>query len=196
MQLRKEQDRLLFDPRGVVRAHTSPTARRRHSLDGLRLGVLDNSKWNANKLLRGAAAALGQRFRFAQVHYYVKGSFSKDAAPELIAQIARENDVVLTAIGDCGSCCSCCIRDAVALEKQGLPTAAVITGEFVNETALTKQALGMPDLRPVVIEHPVSAITAAEIERRVAEVVRQAETVWREHAAEAARADVAAGAAP
>jgi NADP-dependent 3-hydroxy acid dehydrogenase YdfG len=25
------------------------------------------------------------------------------------------NDLVLTAIGDCGSCCSCCIRDAVAV---------------------------------------------------------------------------------
>jgi hypothetical protein len=51
---------------------------------------------------------------FAAVNYYVKQSFSKDAAPELIEQIARENDIVLTAIGDCGSRCSCCLREAVA----------------------------------------------------------------------------------
>jgi hypothetical protein len=43
--------------------------------------VLDNSKWNANKLLRGAAAALGARLRLGATNYYVKGSFSKDAAP-------------------------------------------------------------------------------------------------------------------
>ena len=37
---------------------------------------------------------------FSEVHYYKKESFSKNAAPELIAKIAEENDVVLTAIGD------------------------------------------------------------------------------------------------
>jgi hypothetical protein len=188
MQLRNAQDApLLFDPRGIVRQARTPIAPRKHSLAGLRLGILDNSKWNANKLLRGAAAALGEQIRFASVHYYVKGSFSKDAASELIAEIARENDIVLTAIGDCGSCCSCCIRDAVALERLGLPSAAVITSEFVNETVLTRQALGMPDLRPVVIEHPLSSITAPEIERRVAAVTRQAEAVWLGQAADRER---------
>jgi hypothetical protein len=46
----------------------------------LLLGVLDNSKWKANKLLRGALAALGQNIKFAAENYYVKHSFSKDAA--------------------------------------------------------------------------------------------------------------------
>src|SRR6266702_7929304 len=108
---------LVFDPRGVVDQDNTPVAPRKMKLDGLRLGILDNSKWNANKLLRGASAALSANITFATVNYYVKQSFSKDAAPELIEQIARENDIVLTAIGDCGSCCSCCIRDTVALEK-------------------------------------------------------------------------------
>ena len=57
--------------------------------------------------------------KFGTVNYYVKHNFSKDAAPDLLEQIALENDIVLTAIGDCGSCCSCCIRDAVALERAG-----------------------------------------------------------------------------
>src|SRR5262245_58740618 len=96
---------LVFDPRGVVNANATPVAPRKNQLDGLRLGILDNSKWNANKLLRGASSALGETVTFAAVNYYVKHSFSKDAAPELIEQIARENDIVLTAIGDCGSCC-------------------------------------------------------------------------------------------
>src|SRR5262249_48874886 len=106
---------ILFDPCGIVDSAIASRAPRIKKLDGLRLGVLDNSKWNANKLLRGASAALGENIRFAAVNYYVKHSFSKDAAPELIKQIAEENDVVLTAIGDCGSCSSCCIRDAIEL---------------------------------------------------------------------------------
>src|SRR5262249_46110280 len=125
-------------------------------------------KWNANKLLRGAAAALNEDITFAAVNYYVKHSFSKDAAPELIKQIAEENDVVLTAIGDCGSCCSCCIRDA----------AAIITTEFVRETELIRQVLGMPNFEAVVIDHPVSSITQDEINARVRQIKEQAERIW------------------
>ncbi|MFC7688928.1 UGSC family (seleno)protein [Paeniroseomonas aquatica] len=148
------------------------------ALDGLRLGILDNSKWNANKLLRGAQAALGQDIRFVAVDYYVKHSFSKDAAPELIARIAAECDIVLTAIGDCGSCCSCCVRDSIALERLGIPAACIITTEFERETELTRTAVGMTGLRPVVIDHPVSSITAAEVAARVAVIAREAQAVW------------------
>ena len=166
---------LLFDPRGIVDEDSTPIAPRKTKLEGLRLGILDNSKWNANKLLRGASAALSEDIKFAAVNYYVKQSFSKDAAPELIEQIARENDIVLTAIGDCGSCCSCCIRDFVALEKLGIPSAAIITAEFVGETKLTRRALGMPDLQPVVIDHPVSSITQDEIDARIRQIKEKAQ---------------------
>lgn len=169
----------IFDPRGVVAVDSRPLATRRNTLDGLRLGILDNSKWNANKLLRGSAKALSEVIDFAAVNYYVKTKgFSTDAPPELIDQIAAENDIVLTAIGDCGSCCSCCIRDSVALEDRGVPAAPIITTEFVNETRLTRVAIGMPDLRPVVIDHPVSSITDDEVLQRVAMIKEQAQEVW------------------
>ncbi|MCF8477371.1 MAG: hypothetical protein K9G60_10080 [Pseudolabrys sp.] len=167
----------IFDPRGQVSSGSEPTAPRVSALKGLRLGILDNSKWNANKLLRGAQAALAD-IGLASVNYYVKHNFSKDAAPELLEKIAQENDIVLTAIGDCGSCCSCCVRDAVALERLGLPSAAIITTEFAHETELTRQAIGMPGLKPVVIDHPVSSITAEEIAARVAQIKDQAQRVW------------------
>jgi hypothetical protein len=169
---------LVFDPRGVVEVANTPVATRPERLDGLRLAILDNSKWNANKILRTSAAVLAQDVKFAKVNYYVKHSFSKDAAPELIAEIAANNDLLLTAIGDCGSCCSCCIRDAVALEKLGIPSAAIITTEFERETKLTRTAIGMQGLIPVVIDHPVSSITQAEVEVRAAQVAVQAPKVW------------------
>jgi hypothetical protein len=169
---------LVFDPRGRVYSSDTPIAARPASLDGLRLAILDNSKWNANKILRSSTAALEQAIRFGAVNYYVKGSFSKDAAPELIEEIAVGNDLVLTAIGDCGSCCSCCIRDAISLEKRGLPSVAIITTEFVRETELTRHAIGMAGLVPVVIDHPVSSITQAEVEARAAQVALQAPKVW------------------
>jgi hypothetical protein len=168
----------LFDPRGAVQSADTPIAPRVATLEGLRLGILDNSKWNANKLLRGSAAALERGTHFGAVNYYVKHSFSKDAAPELIARIAAECDIVLTAIGDCGSCCSCCVRDSIALERLGIPAACIITTEFERETQLTRAALGMTGLVPVVIAHPVSSITMAEVAQRVAKIEVQARAVW------------------
>jgi len=169
---------LVFDPRGFVDMAITRMAQRKRSLEGLRLGILDNSKWNANKLLRGASVALGKDVKFAAINYYVKESFSKDAAPQLIEEIARENDIVLTAIGDCGSCCSSCIRDTIALERLGVPSAAIVTAEFVRETELIRQALGMPDLEPVVIDHPVSSITQGEVDVRVRQITEKAQRIW------------------
>jgi hypothetical protein len=90
----------VFDPRGVVDTVPTPLAPRKTALNGLRLGILDNTKWNANKLLRGSAQLLHEKFGFAQINYYRKESFSRFARPELIGEIAAHNDVVLTAIGD------------------------------------------------------------------------------------------------
>ena len=89
-----------YDPRGVVEATPLATSPRVKKLDGLRLGLLDNTKWNANKLLRGVRDRLAQKHAFGAVNYYRKESFAAAAAPELINQIAAENDIVLTAIGD------------------------------------------------------------------------------------------------
>ena len=91
---------LVFDPRGRVEARLLAPAPRIAVLDGLRLGILDNTKWNAGRLLRKTASRLGERFGFAAVNYYKKESFAKAADPALIAQIVADNDIVLTAIGD------------------------------------------------------------------------------------------------
>jgi hypothetical protein len=91
---------LVFDPRGRVEARLLTPAPRVAALDGLRLGILDNTKWNAGRLLRKTASRLGERFGFAAVNYYKKESFAKVADPTLLAAIAADNDIILTAIGD------------------------------------------------------------------------------------------------
>lgn len=96
----ESENTVVFDPRGRVEAELAAPAPRVAALDGLRLGILDNTKWNANRLLRKTAALLGEPHRFVAVNYYRKESFSKPADPALIAEIASDNDIVLTAIGD------------------------------------------------------------------------------------------------
>jgi hypothetical protein len=90
----------IYDPRGVVHAQHQDIAPRVSSLAGLRVGVLDNTKWNGWKVLERTAALLGEDAPFASVTRYKKESFSVVAEDELIARIASENDVALIGIGD------------------------------------------------------------------------------------------------
>lgn len=89
----------VYDPRGRVSAEEKPVAPRLAKLGGIRLGILDNTKWNANKLLRSLREEL-EKNGVSSVNYYRKESFSKFADPALIRSIAQANDAVVTAIGD------------------------------------------------------------------------------------------------
>ena len=95
-----ESGQIVFDPRGTVTAATVPLAPRVETLEGLRLGVLDNSKWNASKLLRRTVALLLSDAAPSAINRYTKESFSRVAAATLLDRVAAENDVVITAIGD------------------------------------------------------------------------------------------------
>ena len=97
---KEARGQVVYDPRGVVEAKPQAVAPSVESLRGLRLGVLDNTKWNASKLLRASVELLKQEIDFSAVHTYRKESFSRSALPQLIEEIAVQNDVVLTAIGD------------------------------------------------------------------------------------------------
>ena len=169
----------IYDPCGSIDVQQLRLAPRAGDLTGARLGVLSNTKWNAAKLLRATVRALEARaVEFAAVRCYDKEHFSKDAAPELIAQIAAENDVAVTAIGDCGSCTSCCVNDAVRLEQAGVPTAVIVTTEFEHEARLQCEARGMVDLRLVVVSHPISSLTLEQLDARAEEAAPRALAVW------------------
>ena len=54
----------------------------------------------------------------------------------------------------------------------------VVTTEFVHEAEMQRAALGMPDLVPVVIDHPLSTISETEIDARAAQAAVQAAARW------------------
>ena len=70
------------------------------------------------------------------------------------------------------------MHDAVSLEAQDRPTAVVVTTEFLHEAEVQRAALGMAALRPVVIEHPLSTLTDAQIAARGADAAAQAIDIW------------------
>jgi hypothetical protein len=54
----------------------------------------------------------------------------------------------------------------------------VVTTEFLREAEVQRAALGMDALAPVVIQHPLSTLTEAEIETRAADAAARAVRVW------------------
>ena len=94
------EGRRVYDPRGRVDAEPRAPAARPRDLRGLRLAVLDNTKWNAGMLLGRIAEQLESELGLAGVRYFRKESFSKSADPSLLEEIAASGDLALTAIGD------------------------------------------------------------------------------------------------
>ena len=170
----------MFDPVGVIESDKLPTTERVAEVSGKRLAVLNNTKWNSSTLLRESVRELQEAHgvEFAEVNYYDKHHFSSDAEPDLLDQIAAENDIAITAIGDCGSCTSSCVNDAIQLESRGIPSAVIVTTEFQREAMLQRYARGMNDLEPIVITHPISSLPAEHLRQRSTEVAPQALSIW------------------
>jgi hypothetical protein len=70
------------------------------------------------------------------------------------------------------------MHDGIAFEALSRPTAVVVTAEFQHEAAMQRDALGMPDLAPAVIDHPLSTLTEAEIARRADQAAAQCVAIW------------------
>jgi hypothetical protein len=71
------------------------------------------------------------------------------------------------------------MHDGISLEALGVPTAVIVTTEFVREAKVQREALGMKDIVPAVIEHPLSSLTEVEIKARAAAALPQVVEVWR-----------------
>ena len=54
----------------------------------------------------------------------------------------------------------------------------MVTTEFVHEAEMQCEALGMPDLAPAVIDHPLSTLTEAEIGARAEQAAVQCVAIW------------------
>jgi hypothetical protein len=75
-------------------------ARKFDSLDGLRLGLLGNTKLNADNILNAVGELLSERYKVAGIIHYKKPSFSHPAPDETVEEMAQKCDVVIAGVGD------------------------------------------------------------------------------------------------
>jgi hypothetical protein len=88
----------VMTPLATAAPESRRLAPRPHSVRGLRVGVLDNSKPNADVLLQGVARLLVERHGAAHVRSWQKPGSSRAAT--MLDEIASQVDVVLTGSAD------------------------------------------------------------------------------------------------
>jgi hypothetical protein len=91
---------MLVVPEAPASAATAHVDERRIEKAGIRLGVLDNSKGNADHLLKFIVEGVRASVAVSSVVMLRKGSVSLPAPGEILDQLAREADVVVSAMAD------------------------------------------------------------------------------------------------
>jgi hypothetical protein len=171
-------DIAILDPRAEPGVAITPyTLFADVSRRGLRLGLLSNCFFDATKLLNSVGEALSSRLEGLQINLYEVPNPSLLASPEVIARVAAENDVAVTALGHCGSCTSSATRNAVNLARAGVPVCALMSEKFWEAGGFVARSVGMPDVPRVRLPHPVSgtgSVRIAEIAREAAPLVIEA----------------------
>ena len=99
MALVTGRQHLLVDPTTQPQMARFAGAPRLRDLTKKRIGLIDDSKENAQELLAELVAVLHQRFGIAEVVAHRKPSASKPATPEAIAELAQACDYAIVAIG-------------------------------------------------------------------------------------------------
>lgn len=154
----------LLDPTGMDERDVETTlAPRPTALKGLRVGLLDNTKPNATLLLEEIAAILVEEEEIAGATLYTKDYFGTPAKQELLEQIVREVDVVVTAVGDCGSCSAATVADGIQLERAGVPAVSIVSDSFYPSGRAMAAVQGFPGFDFHAVPHPVASLTHEQI---------------------------------
>jgi hypothetical protein len=90
----------LFDPTSKPVEHAVTLAPRPESPKGLRLGLVDNTKFNSDTLLKKLAERLARRHQMTVTVTNRKRSPSHEVDGAGIAALRKQADLVISGIGD------------------------------------------------------------------------------------------------
>lgn len=162
----------LLNPTGSDRrAIDSSLAPRPASLRGLTIGLLGNTKPNAEVLLSEIAGELKDRYDVGEFRSYTKDYFGTPVKPDLLAQVVADCDMVITAVGDCGSCSAATVADGILLERAGVPAVSICTDSFVPAARAMATVYGFPAYEFVTMPHPLASLDQQQIDARARELL-------------------------
>lgn len=155
--------RLPFAP--VLPARSAPTYGVDGPLSGLRVGLRHSrawrswifivDQWSKSLAVAGAfpeALEVGERVGD-------EGGLTRSEVDSWVASV----DCAVSGLGNCGSCTSWAIADAVAVEAAGKPSIAAVTAEFESHARVMASFLGHGDLRLLVLPYPLEGLPESEL---------------------------------
>lgn len=90
----------LFDPTVSQESEAFSLAPRPASLEGLRLGLVENTKFNSETILRKIAERLDEKHQIKIVHVDHKQSSSHSVSDDGIGSLKGKADLVVAGVGD------------------------------------------------------------------------------------------------
>jgi hypothetical protein len=148
----------------------APRAPRPASLKGARVGLLINTKQNARPFLEEVGRLLAERYGVTLTER-TKVNFAVPEPEDVIKDLAAASDVIVTGVGDCGSCSAAAAADGVVFEAAGVPVAAIITESFRATASAMAELRGAPDYKYATTAHPVAVLTQDQVKERAAQVI-------------------------
>jgi hypothetical protein len=173
----------ILDPTGATTTAVKsppPRARRRPDLHGATIGLLVNTKQNAAPFLDEIGRLLISDHGAKTTIARTKVNFAAPAPEALVKELAASCDVIVTGIGDCGSCSASAVADGIVFEAAGLPAAAICSDAFKVTADAMADLRGAPGYRYATTPHPVAVLTPDQVKQRAAQVLDDVVTLLTE----------------
>ncbi len=156
-------EREVLDPLGEVQADRLKINPLPEDFETVTL--VNNTKPGAMLILEILAESLGNR-KFIEV----KKPAGAPATSEQIDK-ASSGEIAVLALGDCGSCTSWVILDAIRLEKMGIPTISVCSDHFASFAHELARSHGIDELRILEIKHPIAGLSTDEVKEKTIKLI-------------------------
>jgi len=146
-------------------------ADRPDSLSGLRLGLLANTKRNAEQFLDQVGRLLTERCGVTALVARKKPDITNTAPEPILDDLRTQCDVVVVGVGDCGSCSASAVADGIILERAGIPAVVVCTDAFTASADAMARVRGVPGYRYLTVPHPMANLSPEGVRDKAAAAV-------------------------
>jgi hypothetical protein len=120
------------------------------TLRGKQIGVIWNNKQPGEFLLKEMIERLAEQYGAVAGPFFTKPYLGNVAPPEILESL-ESCDAVVSGVGDCGSCMSANVLDAIEMERRGVPAVGVGTERLAETTGRGMARFhGVPDF-PIAI---------------------------------------------
>jgi len=166
----------ILDPTGRAGAPRARSAgltlaARRPDLSGQRVGLMDNTKHNAALLLAEIGGLLAAEHGVTVTLEATKADFAAPAPADLVVRYREACDVVITGVGDCGSCSASAVADGIGFEQAGVPAAVICSDAFVVTADAMAELRGAPGYHYIRTAHPVAVLTTEQVRQRAKQLL-------------------------